>query len=65
MPTSSSAVALTDPTVATVSPNRAGYRHPGVRRARTVSASNQGSPVNARRITEMRAESVSTYGERP
>ena len=50
-----SAVAFTLPTICTTMANAAGYRHPPLRSARTMSASNHPRPAHGSRITEMRA----------
>ena len=59
-PTRTSAVALTLPTVATTSANRAGWRQPPARAARMIRATIQGSPAKGRRITESRAAMLTT-----
>jgi hypothetical protein len=41
--------------VSATSANQAGYRHPGLRSDRAVSATSHGSPAHGSRITEMRA----------
>ena len=50
-----SAVAFTLPTIWMTMANAAGYRHPPLRRARTISASIHPSPAHGSRITEIRA----------
>ena len=55
-PASTRLVALTLPTVTTVSANSAGWRQPPVRAARTVSPIIQPSPAHGSSTAEMRAE---------
>ena len=59
-PASTSAVALTPPTVSTTSATAAGHRHDRSRSARCVNVMSQPRPAHGSRITDSRATYEST-----